>query len=261
MLALAAICCAVVCFAGGLTTGGATEAARADRRSLPLAVMQIAGGAAMGWLTGWLLSLTPAETAALVLIGAAPGSVAVNPLVTLAGGDLTLARALNAISGLAAILAIALLAWALGEGGRGGSLYLLILAAAFPAFAGGALAPRASPVLRRLAPIAAGLALAVLILGGLVIGTAGATLWPLAGTVLVLAVALAVLGQGAGTALGLGAPATITATLTLPMRNIAVPLLAGLSTGLTATPLAAALYGILMYVPALALVIARARRR
>lgn len=257
MLTLAAICCAIVCFAGGLASGGA----HAEGRALPLAVVQILGGAVLGWLTGWLLSLTPAETAALVLIGAAPGTVAVNPLVTLSGGDLTLARGLSAIGGLAGPLAVAAAAWLWGEGGRGGALYLLILAAAFPAFAGGALAGRLSPAVHRIMPIVSGLALAVLILGGLIFGTAGATLWPLAGATLVLALALAVLGQGAGRTLGRGAPGATTAALALPMRNIAVPMLGGMAAGLTVTPLAAALYGILMYLPPLALVIARAARR
>ena len=256
MLWLAAACCAIVCFAGGMASGGS----RPDGRALPLAAVQIFGGAALGWLTGWLLSLTPSETAALVLIGAAPGTVAVNPLVTLSGGDLTLARALTAIGGLAGVLAVAAAAWLLGEGGRGGALYLLILAAAFPAFAGGALAGRLPPAAHRIMPILSGLALAVLILGGLIFGTAGAAFWPLAGAALVLALALTVLGQGAGTALGLGGPGTVTAALALPMRNIAVPMLAGMAAGLTATPLTAALYGIVMYLPPLALVTARARR-
>ena len=48
--------------------------------------------------------------------------------------------------------------------------------------------------------------------------------------------------------------------LLLPMRNVAVPMLAGLAGGLNAAPLAAALYGVLMYVPALALVMARQAR-
>lgn len=261
MLALVAACCAVVCFAGGLAGGPAGGGATGQARALPLALIQIAGGAALGWLTGWLLSLTPAETAALILIGAAPGTIAAAPLVTLAGGDLMLTRATTALGGLAAPLALAALAMMLGEGGRGTSLYLLILAAIFPAFAGSQLGPRLPASVHRAAPIVAGLALAVLILGGLVIGTAGAALWPLAGATLVLAVDLTLLGQGAGTALGLGAPGTTTAALTLPMRNIAVPMLAGIAAGLTATPLAAALYGITMYLPPLALVILRARRR
>ncbi|PZO66659.1 MAG: hypothetical protein DI634_10985, partial [Kocuria palustris] len=52
----------------------------------------------------------------------------------------------------------------------------------------------------------------------------------------------------------------VTAALLLPMRNVAVPMLAGLAGGLSAAPLAAALYGVLMYVPALALVMARQAR-
>ena len=261
MLGLAALCCALVCFAGGLASGGTRPDARPDPRAVLLTVVQIVGGAGLGWLIGWLMSLTPAETAALALIGAAPGTVAVNPLVTLSGGDLTLTRAITAIGGLAGVAAVAVVAWLAGEGGRGSTLYLLILAAAVPAFAGAWLTDRVPPAIHRLAPIAAGLALAVLILAGLLIGPAGATFWPLIPAALLLAVALLLLGQGTATALRLGAPAATTAALALPMRNIAVPMLAGLAAGLTATPLAGALYGILMYLPPLALVITRAARR
>lgn len=259
MLGLAALGCALVCFAGGLASGGPRAAP--DPRAALLSVVQIAGGAALGWLIGWLMSLTPSETAALALIGAAPGTAAVTPLITLSGGDLTLARAITAIGGLAGVAAVAAVAWLAGEGGRGTTLYLLILAAAFPAVAGAWLAARVPPAIHRLAPIAAGLALAGLILAGLILGPAGATFWPLIPAALLLAVALLLLGQATATALRLGAPAATTAALALPMRNIAVPILGGLTAGLTATPLAAAIYGIVMYLPPLALVIARAARR
>ena len=83
------------------------------------------------------------------------------------------------------------------------------------------------------------------------------------GPVLLLAGALTVLGHAVGRGLapvagGEGVP--VTAALLLPMRNVAVPMLAGLAGGLSATPLAAALYGVLMYAPAVALVMARQAR-
>lgn len=255
MLWLAALGCALVCLAAGL----ATAAAPRDSRTLLLTAVQLVGGAGLGWLVGWLLGLTPAEIAALVLIGAAPGTIAANPLVTLSGGDLTLAHGLTALGSFAAVLTVgAGAAWA---GGSSAGLYLLILAAALPAFLGLTLRDRVPVAVHRLAPILAGLALAAMILAGLVWGRAGAAFSPLAGASLVLAVALAVLGRGAGVALGLGGPGTVTATLALPMRNIAVPMLAGFASGIPAAPLAAAIYGVVMYLPALALVIARALRR
>lgn len=256
MLTAAGLACALVCLAAGL----ATAPTRPDGRRVGLlAAVQIAGGAALGWLAGWLLDLTPAETAALALVGAAPGTVAANPLVTLAGGHLGLAHGVTALGNFAGILAVAGVA-ALAGGGAGG-LYHLIVAAALPTFVGLTLRDRLPPPVQAVAPVVAGLALGAMVLAGLIWGTAGAAFWPLAGGALVLAVALAALGQAAGRALALDGPGTTTATLVLPMRNVAVPMLAGFAAGLPAAPLAAALYAIAMYLPALALVIARARRR
>lgn len=257
MLTLAMLCCGLVCLAAGLA--GTAGAAR-DRRALALVLLQLAGGALFGWATGWLLGLTPAETTALALVGAAPGTIAANPLTALAGGDLTLAHAATAAGGFAGVAAVVVVC---ALAGAASPLTVLVPAALLPLWAGMALRDRVPPVVHRLAPILAGLALAVMIAAGLFLGTAGAALWPLAGGALVMAVALTILGHASGLGLGQGAPATTTAALALPMRNVAVPMLAGFAAGMPAAPLAAAIYGVVMYLPALALVfsrVAQARR-
>ena len=262
MLLAAALGCAIVCLAAELATVPAREGAAGPAPgALALAGVQVVGGALLGWAIGWLLAMTPAETAALALLGASPGTVAVNPLVALAGGRIVMANGVMAVGGLAAVAAVAVVAVLFGAAG---SVVLpLMLAAALPMWLGRALRPRVSPGVQRLAPIVAGLALAAMVLAGLILGRAGATIWPLAGAVLLLAGALTVLGHAVGRGLapvagGEGVP--VTAALLLPMRNVAVPMLAGLAGGLNAAPLAAALYGVLMYVPALALVMARQAR-
>lgn len=262
MLLAAALGCAIVCLAAGLATVPAREGAGGPAPgALVLAGVQVVGGALLGWAIGWLLAMTPAETAALALLGASPGTVAVNPLVALAGGRIVMANGVTAVGGLAAVAAVA--AVALLFGAAGSVVLPLLLAAALPMWLGRVLRLRVSPGVQRLAPIVAGLALAAMVLAGLILGRAGATIWPLAGAVLLLAGALTVLGHAVGRGLvpvagGDGVP--VTAALLLPMRNVAVPMLAGLAGGLSVAPLAAALYGVLMYVPALALVMARQAR-
>lgn len=254
MLLLAGAGCALVCFAAGL----ATASGSGDRRvAAGLVAAQVAGGAVLGWLTGWLLNLTPAETAALALVGAAPGTIGANPLAAVSGGNLTLAHATTALGVFAAVLAATVVA---ALAGAGGPLVWLVLGAALPAWAGSALRGRVAAQVQRLVTVLAGLALFGMIVAGLALGRAGATLWPLAGGALVLALALAVLGNALGRALPGGEATTVTAMLILPMRNVAVPMLAGLAAGLTAAPLAAAVYGVVMYLPALAVVFTRAAR-
>lgn len=247
MLALAALCCAVVCFASALVSPGGPSS---DGRALPLAVAQLLGGAALAAVLGWLLGLTPSESAALMLLGAAPGTVAANPLVALAGGDVTLSQRVTLVGGLLGpVVAGVIAAW---HGGAG-ALIWLALAAVLPALAGARLRLALSAEVQRLAPALAGAALAVMILTGLVLGRAGAVVGPLAAATLVLAGVLTVVGWVIGRRAGQGA----TAGMVLPLRNVAVPMLAGFAAGMPAAPLAAALYGILMYIPAVALVFAR----
>lgn len=254
MLALGALGCALVCLCGGMAM---PVQARRDGRVLVLAAVQLAGGMLLGWLVGWVMGLTPAETAALVLVGAAPGAAGAVPLAGLAGGDATLAQGTAAVGSFAGLAATAVIA--AGAGGGGGALWWLVLAAALPTWAGMGLRGRLWPGIARTLTIAAGLALGAMIVAALVLGTAGAKPWPLAGAALVMAAALSVLGHAAGQAIG-GMAAAVSGAAVLTMRNVAVPMLAGFSAGMPAAPLAAAAFGIAMYLPVLALVFARVGR-
>ena len=150
---------------------------------------------------------------------------------------------------LGPVLAGIIAAW----NGGAGALVWLAVAAVLPALAGARLRLALSAEVQRLAPALAGAALAVMILTGLVLGRAGAVIGPLAAATLVLAAVLTVVGWVIGRRAGQGA----TAGMVLPLRNVAVPILAGFAAGMPAAPLAAALYGILMYIPAVGLVFAR----
>lgn len=252
MLTLGALGCALTCLAAGLAT---PRGFRRDQSIWLLAAVQIVGGGLLAWLIGWLVGLTPDETAALVLIGVAPGSVAASALVVLAGGAVTFAEGMAAVGGFGALLATAVVA-----GRTDGEVFTwLLLAAALPTWAGLRLRGRLPDRVNRAMPILAGLVLGAMILAALVLGTAGASLWPLGGAVLVMAIAFAVLGNAAGRVLN-GAGAGTAAAIALPMRNVAVPMLAGFSAGMPAVPLAAAMFGIAMYVPAVAVVFARISR-
>lgn len=252
MLALGALGCALVCLCGGMAM---PVQARRDGRLLVLAAVQLAGGMLLGWLVGWVMGLTPAETAALVLVGAAPGAAGAVPLAALAGGDATLAQGTAAIGSFAGLAATAVIA----AGAGGGALWWLVLAAALPTWAGMGLRGRLWPGIARTLSIAAGLALGAMIVAALVLGTAGAEPWPLAGAALVMAAALSVLGHAAGQAIG-GTAGAASGAAVLTMRNVAVPMLAGFAAGMPAAPLAAGAFGIAMYLPVLALVFAKARR-
>lgn len=256
MMTLGALGCALVCLVAGLS---APLVARRDGRVLALAAVQLVGGGVLAALIGWLFGLTGTERAALILLGVAPGTGAAASLVGLAGGDVTLALGTASVGGFAGLAATALLA-SLAPGAGGAPLVWLAVGAALPMWAGLRLRGRVAPQVQRAAAVLAGLALGAMILAGLVFGTAGAALWPLAGAVLMLTAALAVLGHAAGRAVGGGAGA-VTGAAALPMRNVAVPLLAGVAAGMPAVPLAAAIMGIVMYLPAIALVFAAARRR
>lgn len=254
MLTLAVLGCALVCLSAGLAT---TTNAPRDGQTILLVALQLVGGAVLGWLIGWLMNLTPAETAGLALVGAAPGTVAAVPFVALAGGSLKLANGMLALSGfvgLGTVFLTALLA------GGASTFTLLILGAALPFWAGLALRDQLPPIVHRFAPILAGLVLAALIVAGLFLGSAGAAFGPLFVASVLLAVALTLLGNAVDRALSQGGVEATTATIAIPMRNIAVPMLAGFSAGLTAAPMAAAIYGIVMYLPALVIVFARVRK-
>ena len=259
MLALAALGCALICLSGGMAM---PDDAPRDRRALILALLQLGGGMLLGWLVSWVMGLTAAETAALVLVGAAPGAAGAIPMAALAGGDATLAQGTmaagsfaGAVGSFAGLGASVLITFAAG----GGALWWLVLAATLPTWLGMGLRHRLPHGIIRALSLAAGLALGAMIVAALVLGTAGAGPWPLAGAALVMAGALSVLGHAAGQAIG-GTAAGASGAVVLAMRNVAIPMLAGFAAGMPAAPLAAGAFGIAMHLPVLALVFAKARR-
>lgn len=255
MLLLGALACALVCLAAGI--GTPAEMGR-DRRALALAALQLAGGGLTGWLIGWLFGLTGPETAALVLIGVAPGTAGAAPLAGLAGGDMTVAHGMASRSGIAGLAATGCVAALAPDAGAAPVLWLVV-AGALPLWAGLRLRGRVPAAVQRAVTVLSGAATGLLVIAALVFGTAGAALWPLSGAVLAMIVALSVAGHAAGRALG-GTAAAVAGAAALPMRNVAVPLLAGFAAGMPAAPLAAGVMGIAMYLPAIAMIGAMARR-
>ena len=197
--------------------------------------------------------------AGLVLLAAAPGVLPAPVLAAIAGGDATLARSINVIGTALSAFTLPVMAGLLlpPSAGFSGAMLLLVL---LP-FAAGFLLRSVTPALagRARGPLSMGasvvtglLMLAALWQGGPILPG----LWSaIALALLTMAVArtlaaVMALRQGEATAL----------MMALPLRNVAVPIALAFGAGRPDWALAAACYGIAMFIPTLGLMALRLRR-